>query len=406
MGRFVINGGRALGGEISVSGSKNAALPIIFSCITLHGRSTLYGVPDIEDVNVAFDILSELGAKIERTQSCVTVDSRNLVYKTPSPDSVAKIRASTYLIGACLARFGNAEICGFGGCNFDSRPIDMHVMAARTLGATLLSGCLSAKELVGADIRFDKISVGATVNAIIMCASAQGTSRIYGYAKEPHVISLIEFLKGAGAKIKISEDFIEIEGGYLESSSATVIPDMIEAGTYLALSLMTNSEIKVVGADRNHLESFLDFLLHSGVVIEFDDRALTVSGSICETSEIVTAPYPAFPTDLQPQMAPLLATAMGGTIKETVWQNRFGYLSELKKFGVEYELFDGYAKIKKSAIRAARAKAPDLRGGAALVIAALAAKGESVIDNSELLARGYGDMVRKLQKVGADIIEA
>ena len=405
MGRFIINGGRKLSGEICVSGSKNAALPLIFASITAHGISTFTNIPDIIDVEIAFDILRNMGAVVTRVGELATVNTSNLEYSPPSEASVSKIRASSYLIGACLARFGKVEILRFGGCNFDNRPIDMHISAAIALGAKLSGDLLVADKLRGADIRFDKISVGATVNAIIMAASAVGKSRIYGYAREPHIISLIEYLNAAGAKIRLCDEYIEIYGAELKAADAHVIPDMIEAGSYLALSLMNDSELCVQGADFCQLESFLLALVNSGAIVEHDLASVTVSGSLTELMNITTAPYPAFPTDLQPLASPLRARFCGGTITEGVWHNRFGYLGELSKFGVEYESFDGYSVVKPSKFRSATATSPDLRGGMALVLAALSVEGESVIYASELIKRGYADIVGKLRKIGADITE-
>ncbi len=360
-------------------------------------------MPDIADVDVALDILKSFGARCSREGDKLVLDTRELEYVLPPDEAVSKIRASSYLIGVSLARFRRARIMRFGGCNFDSRPIDMHIGAACALGAKIDGNELYADCLVGGDIFFDKISVGATVNAILLAATAKGKTRIYGYAKEPHVILLIDFLKNAGAEIRLTDDFICIEGRELHSSFIEIIPDMIEAGSYLALSLMTDSSLRVIGADKYQLNSFLDLLVRSGAVVEFDDASVTVSGSICERVSIETAPYPAFPTDLQPLMAPLLAASLGGIIKENVWKRRFGYLDELMKFGIEFNSKDGYAEIKASQIKAAAAIAPDLRGGAALILAALYADGESVIDNAELINRGYGDIINKLRSVGADI---
>ena len=405
MGRFIINGGRKLSGEISVSGSKNAALPLIFASITAHGISTFANIPDIIDVEIAFEILRNMGAEVTRAGELATVNTSNLEYSPPSEASVSKIRASSYLIGACLARFGKVEILRFGGCNFDNRPIDMHISAAIALGARLSGDLLFADKLIGADIHFDKISVGATVNAIIMAASAIGKSRIYGYAREPHVISLVEYLRSAGAKISLCDEYIEIFGADLKEGSARIIPDMIEAGSYLSLSLMNNSELCVRGADFGHLESFLVEVVKSGAVVEYNAESVTVSGSLTEPMNIITAPYPEFPTDLQPLTAPLLARFYGGKITEGVWHNRFGYLGELSKFGVEYESFDGYSVVKPSRLKSANATSPDLRGGMALVLAALSTNGESVIYGSELIKRGYADIVGKLRKIGAEIYE-
>ena len=405
MGQFFIRGGKRLSGEIFASGSKNAALPIIFSSMLIYGKSVLSNVPDIVDVEVAFDILRDFGASIERCGNTVVIDTSSLKYKTPDVEKVAKIRASSYLIGACLSRFGKAEIQRFGGCNFDNRPIDMHLAAAVALGAKISGEKIVADRLFGADIIFDKVSVGATVNAILLAASADGVSRICGYAREPHVMSLIEFLNRAGGKIEVLGDFILVRGRSLTSSSANIISDMIEAGTYLALSLASGSLLRVCGADREELDSFIDACVLGGAVAEFYDKTILFSGRITDPMNIVTAPYPGFPTDLQPQMAPLMAVCEGGRISEGVWRNRFGYLLELSKFGVEFESYDGCAVIKKSKIVPSRATATDLRGGAALLIAALCAQGDSIIDGTDIIKRGYADILPKLRNVGAEIEE-
>ena len=405
MGRFIINGGKALSGEISVSGSKNAALPIIFAAITIKGISKIHNVPDISDVNVALDILSSFGAKISRFNGDLIIDSRELYYSIPSESLVSKIRASSYLLGATLARFGHSLVRFFGGCNFDSRPIDMHLSCAEAVGAKIDGIELKASRLCGADIIFDKISVGATVNALIMTANADGVSRIFGYAKEPHVMSLIDYLRNAGADITVNDEYISVVGASLSSAEAYIIPDMIEAGTYINLSLMTGAKLRVNGAELSQLESFLKPLVLSGASFDYSGSSLIPTNEILRSVEIITAPYPSFPTDLQPQCAPLLASFFGGSIREGVWHNRFGYLAELSKFGVLSDVYNGYAKIYSSKIKPACASAPDLRGGAALLLAALAANGESVIENADVIKRGYADVINKLTGIGASIYE-
>ncbi len=405
MGRFVVRGGSRLSGDIYVDGSKNAALPILFSCIATSGISVIENLPDISDVDTALLILSGFGAKISKSCGKVYVDTTNLSYSLPSEELTSKIRASSYLLGACLARFGRAKLQHFGGCNFDARPIDMHVMAATSHGAVLHGDELSAKILIGADVHFEKISVGATVNAILMAVSAVGKSRIFGYAKEPHVISLIDFLISAGANIRVTAEYIEIIGTHLSSGRAKIIPDMIEAGTYILLSVLCNSELRIHNPPTDSLVCFLNALRGSGVSFSEEADFIIARGCPDKYINIETAPYPYFPTDLQPQTAPILAAFYGGTIREGVWRNRFGYLDELRKFGVQYERYDGYAKIYKSDLHPSIAVAPDLRGGAALLMCALFAEGESVIENSELIKRGYGDILNKLSLVGADIKE-
>lgn len=405
MSKFIIKGGERLSGTVNISGSKNAALPILFSLITMGGVSTLYNVPNIGDVDVALRILSSFGAKISRVGEKIKIDTNSLFPTCPKREDVSLIRASSYLLGATLARFGVAYIQPFGGCNFDSRPIDMHIYAAEALGATFDGEKLTANRLVGADIVFKKISVGATVNALILTANAEGVSRIFGYAKEPHIISFADFLRSAGAKITISDECITVVGAHLCGTDAVIIPDMIEAGTFLALSLLTKSDIKVIGATPSHLDSFLYSAADLGTVASILDSEISLLGTPIEYSEIKTSPYPGFPTDLAPQMAPLLASGEGGIIREGVFRNRFGYLSSLSPFGLEFELGDGFAKIKKSNIHSARTRATDLRGGAAAMMCALFASGESVIEDSIIIKRGYTDIVKKLTCIGADIKE-
>ena len=405
MSEFVIKGNRYLCGEVRVSGSKNAALPLIFSTIVIRGTSVLYGLPNIGDVNIALDILRELGAEITRFEDGVSINTERLVYSVPDLRKVSRLRASSYLLGATLARFKRTHIQTFGGCKFDNRPIDMHLYAIRAVGGEIVGDMVSAPALHGADIFFDKVSVGATINALLLTSSSDGRSRIFGYAKEPHVEALIDFLVSAGADINVTDEYIEVYGRQLHSAKARIIPDMIEAGTYAALSLITGSELTVKGVDPTHLGSFFDFLASGGAVISYGEDSFSVSGKFTDEVDIVTEPYPGFPTDLQPIAAPLMALGRGGRIYEGVWQNRFGYLEELAKFGLSYERIAGVAHIKASSLRAADATAVDLRGGAALVITALGLDGQSIISSSETVKRGYENMVEKLRVLGADIWE-
>ena len=405
MSSFVVRGNKRLSGEVYVSGSKNAALPLVFASMIVRGTSVFYNLPDISDIAVAIKILQSFGAIVYREGNRVYINSENLEYKIPSPLDTAKLRASTYLIGAMLVRFGRAPIMQFGGCNFDFRPIDMHVLAASEFGAVLDGDVLVAKRLSAAEVHFDKISVGATVNALILAAGTDGVSRIYNYASEPHVDSLIDFLTSAGARITKRDSYIEVVGGNLHSATVEVVGDMIEAGTFLAISLMTNSDVTVRNADYTHLSSYFNFLTRTGALVEFSDYHIKAFGKSIDYTEIITEPYPGFPTDLQPIAAPLLAFGGGGRIYERVWHGRFGYLEELSNFGVKYKRYDGYADIYKSKIKPARARATDLRGGAALLISALSAEGESIIDSSEIIMRGYENIIEKLSALGADIKE-
>lgn len=405
MSKFIIDGAHKLSGRIDVSGSKNAALPIIFSTVATRGVSTLYGVPDITDVRVALALIKNMGARVVRSGDALYIDTCHLVYSLPDTNLVSSIRASSYLLGATLARFGRAHIQRFGGCNFDNRPIDMHLFAMHKFGAVQDGELLFVKKLSGADIVFAKQSVGATVNALILAASAEGVSKIYGYAKEPHVIALADFLISCGAKITFLEDHIEITGTELHGGRSHIIPDMIEAGTYMIMALATGSSIEICGAEGAHIASLTRMLSAAGAQFLFREGSITVGGSLDGYIEAVTAPYPGFPTDLQPQLAALMAIAKGGKITEGVWHSRFGYLSEMTKFGVEYSRLGDTATVFPSKLRAASAEATDLRGGAALVIAALSAKGKSVISSSQIVNRGYENIVNKLRGVGAEIIE-
>ena len=281
----------------------------------------------------------------------------------------------------------------------------MHLYAAEKLGAKVENGLISCNRLLGSDVCFDKISVGATVNSLLLSASACGRTRIFSYAREPHITSLVDFLVSAGAEISVMPQYIEVIGHHLSAGRGRVIPDMIEAGTYLSLSLATRSPLKVVGARRTDLDSFITTLVDAGACLFFDGDTVTADGALDTPAIITAAPHPAFATDLQPQSAPLLATFCGGSITDTVWHSRFGYLAELSKHGLKYERTDNTALIKPSHLRPANTVAPDLRGGAALLIAALVAKGESRIDSAEIIKRGYENVINKLRQVGADIYE-
>ena len=403
MERIIVNGAKKLSGEISVSGSKNAALPLIFSTIAINGVSTILGVPDIGDVRVALDILREFGAEILRCENTLVIDTRYLKYCEPSAELVSKIRASSYLLGACLARFSRAKIYNFGGCNFCSRPIDMHLYAMKSLGASIIGDEIRADKLTASDIFFEKASVGATINAVILASSAVGTTRIFGYAREPHVLSLVKFLRSAGVKISFMGSHVEITGSNAFCAKTKLIPDMIEAGTYVALSLMTDSELLIKGADADHLSSLISVLSRAGAKFKIDENGIIPYGKITSPITVTTAPYPAFPTDLQPIIAPLLAISEGGVINECVWQNRFGYLSELCRLGLIYQIEGNSALISKSKLISGKTAAPDLRGGAALLLAALCTEGKSEIKNAEIIFRGYENLDKKLGSIGAGI---
>lgn len=402
MGTIIVNGGRPLKGEIAVSGSKNAALPLIFATLITRGQSILHSLPDIGDVDVALRIIESLGAIIERQSSDVTIDTTSLSYRKPQDDLVARIRASTYLIGSLLPRFGIAELQQFGGCGFCTRPIDLHLLACRSFGADVSGERIIAHRLRGTHLRLPKVSVGATVNSLLLAATAEGESRIENYAREPHIMGLIDFLRSAGADITVTDDVITVIGRELHGGEAYIEGDPIEAGTYAAISALCGGEITVTGASPSGLSSFISPLSEGGA------EAMTDSGIRLITPprravSVIAEPYPGFPTDLQPIVAPILALGAGGTIEDRVWQGRFGYLAALAPFGIEYKIYPSGAEIFPSRIRAAITDAPDLRGGAAALILALTARGESRITSSEIVARGYENIEKKLRALGAEI---
>jgi UDP-N-acetylglucosamine 1-carboxyvinyltransferase len=344
-----------------------------------------------------------MGAEIFRDGDSLVVDTRRLEYKTPASELTSKIRASSYLLGSCLSRFGEVDITASGGCNFDQRPIDMHISAAKALGACISGNKLLAPTLHGNNISFDKPSVGATVNALLMAVGAEGETVIEGAAKEPHVFAVIDFLKAAGADIKFNGRSIEIKGRELHGADVEIIPDMIEAGTYLLLAPLTGGTVAVTGEVGKYLDSFFGVLRSAGVLVNSNELRTEVKGSVNDYIEVTTQPYPGYPTDLQPQLCPLMAKYFGGSIRETVWRGRFGYLTALEKFGIKYKRADSLALIIPSDTHPGVAEAPDLRGGAACILAALMTEGKSEILMPEIIKRGYGSLCEKLSSLGADI---
>ena len=403
MGRFIINGGKPLYGKVRVSGSKNAALPIIFSSLATNGVSRLYNLPDISDVADALAIIREFGAKVWQECGVTHIDTRELHYAVPSLDRVRRIRASTYLIGACLSRFGRAELLPFGGCAFSHRPIDMHLDAAAKFGAHIDENILTRDELHGTEIHFRLPSVGATVNSLILAASAKGESILSGAAREPHIRALISYLESAGARVRIKDGEITVTGAPLHGGTAVIPGDMIEAGTFLAASIVTGGRVRVSGFDPRELRAFTAPLLSSGVIEDVSGGSIMLVGKPKREISVVTGAYPGFATDLQPIFATILAASRGGAIEEKVWPSRFGYLDELAKLGLSFRREGNVAHIFTSLIYSGRVNAPDLRGGAAAILLALLSEGESTVEHGELILRGYDSFAEKLTCLGADI---
>ena len=413
MERFIINGGKRLSGKIEVSGMKNAALPIIFSTILVEDRCIIENIPEIRDVTTALEIITAMGARVRMLdRTTVEIDTTGIVCGSAPYELARSIRASYYILGAELGRFGMTTSAFPGGCNFITRPIDLHIKGFEALGATVSidEGSIHAfakDGLKANSIYLDIESVGATINIILAAVKAEGLTIIDNAAREPHIVDLANFLNSCGANISgAGTDVIKIRGvKSLHGVSYAIIPDMIEAGTYMIAAAATHSVLTVANIIPKHLESITAKLEEMGVSVVEDDESVVVDGR-CSLSRIrlKALPYPGFPTDMQPQMCVLLCLANGvSTITDSVWDNRFRYTGELARMGANITVEGKAATVVGGKLRAAAVKAVDLRAGAAMVIAGLAAEGETTIDDVYHIERGYERMVEKLNAVGADI---
>lgn len=413
MERFIINGGKRLSGKIEVSGMKNAALPIIFSTILVEDRCIIENIPEIRDVTTALEIITAMGARVRMLdRTTVEIDTTGIVCGSAPYELARSIRASYYILGAELGRFGMTTSAFPGGCNFITRPIDLHIKGFEALGATVSidEGSIHAfakDGLKANSIYLDIESVGATINIILAAVKAEGLTIIDNAAREPHIVDLANFLNSCGANISgAGTDVIKIRGvKSLHGVSYAIIPDMIEAGTYMIAAAATHSVLTVANIIPKHLESITAKLEEMGVSVVEDDESVVVDGR-CSLSRIrlKALPYPGFPTDMQPQMCVLLCLANGvSTITDSVWDNRFRYTGELARMGANITVEVKTATVVGGKLRAAAVKAVDLRAGAAMVIAGLAAEGETTIDDVYHIERGYERMVEKLNAVGADI---
>ena len=416
MNQYIINGNRPLFGEVTISGAKNAAVAIIPAALMVDGVCRIENIPQISDVTLLFSILDELGARVRvLNQHAVEIDSRHIRSTKPSVDLVRKIRASYYLIGALLGRFGQATVAMPGGCNFGVRPIDQHVKGFKALGAEVTEGNYvhaAAKaengRLQGANVYLDVVSVGATMNVMMAAALAEGTTVIENCAKEPHIVDLANFLNSMGAEIKgAGTDTIKVHGvERLSGGTYCIIPDQIEAGTYMTAVAATGGQLLIKNIIPKHMDCISNKLMEMGVYVEEMDDTLLVrrTGPLMRTN-VKTQPYPGFPTDMQPQIAAVLALAQGTSlVTEAVWSNRFRYVDELKRLGAQIQV-DGRVAVIEGVeyFEGAPVEACDLRAGAAMVVAALAARGTTEISNVQYIERGYEDLVGKLRAVGADI---
>ena len=415
MTKYVIHGGKPLFGEIEISGAKNAAVAIIPAALLIDGVCRIENIPQISDVTLILNILQELGADV-RTVNRTTVDiDCSHIHNRKVPEELArKIRASYYLIGALLGRFGSAQVPPPGGCDFGGRPSDQHIKGFVAMGAdvNVNGGFIHAKarmgRLVGSQVYLDMVSVGATMNIMLAATLAEGLTVIENAAKEPHIVDLANFLNSMGADIMgAGTDVIKIRGvDRLTGGTYSIIPDQIEAGTYMAAVAATGGEVLIDNVIPKHLECITAKLLEMGVEVEERDDAVLVrrKGPLSRTN-VKTLPYPGFPTDMQPQIAAVLCLAQGTSVlTEGVWDNRYRYVDEFRRMGAQIQV-DGKVAVIEGVpqLSGAKLRACDLRAGAAMVIAALAAQGVSEISCIHHIERGYEDIVRKLSNVGADI---
>ena len=413
--KYVIKGGTMLHGEVEISGAKNAAVAIIPAALMVNGVCRIENMPQISDTDMLLTILTHMGAKVRFINtSTIEIDCTEVHYQDVPFDLTRKIRASYYLIGAMLGRFGCAKTTMPGGCNFGVRPIEQHIKGMTALGADVdvKNGFVYARtadgKLHGARIYLDKVSVGATMNIILAAALAQGRTIIENAAREPHIVDLANFLNSMGADIRgAGTDTIKINGvDRLHGGSYTIIPDQIEAGTYMVAAAATGGEVLVKNVIPKHLECISAKLRETGTIVqEYEDSVLVKGASTLRKANIKTLPYPGFPTDMQPQMGTLLCLANGtSVITEGIYDNRFKYVNELRKMGAEIQV-DGRVAIIEGGARLTGAvvQACDLRAGAAMVIAGMCAAGTTVVEDIHFIERGYENFVGKLKALGAEI---
>ncbi len=414
--KIIIQGGNALRGRVAISGMKNAALPILFASILVQESCTLENIPNVSDITDSLTILEEMGATVERlSPTSVRIETSNLVQGTSPYELVKRMRGSTYLLGAELGRFHKATVGWPGGCDFGNRPLDQHMKGFEALGATVTNdnGFIhldAPNGLVGKSVYFDVVSVGATVNILLAATLAQGTTVIDNAAREPHIVDLANFLNSCGANITgAGTSTIKVRGvDALHGCTYAIIPDMIEAGTFMVAAAATGGEVLVESVIPKHVESVSAKLSEMGVEVEeYDDSVLVRSTGELHNINIKTQPYPGFPTDMHPQFAPLLCLSGGiSCIQEGVWENRFRYVEELRKMGATAILDSRTATFVGSGkLTGAPVDAMDLRAGAALVIAGLAAEGRTEISGVKYIKRGYVDFVEKLRALGAVLSE-
>ena len=413
MEQYVIKGGNPLVGEVEISGAKNAALAILAAAIMTDETVTIDNLPDVRDISALLQAMTDIGAKIERIDAHTVKINGSFVKDIPVDyESMKKIRASYYLLGSLLGKYKRAEVTLPGGCNIGSRPMDLHIKGFRALGAhvEIRNGAVAAEanRLIGGHIYLDKVSVGATINIMMAAALAEGKTTIENSAKEPHVVDVANFLNSMGANIRgAGTDVIRIVGvEKLHKTEYSVIPDQIEAGTFMFAAAATKGDVTVKNVIPKHLEATTAKLLEAGCEVEeFDDAVRVVASKPLRHTQVTTLPYPGFPTDMQPQMTVVLGVAQGtSTVTESIFENRFKYVDELTRMGADIKVESNIAIISGvKGYTGARVSAPDLRAGAALVIAGLSAEGVTIVDDIHYIQRGYENFDRKLEGLGAQI---
>ncbi|MCI9531870.1 MAG: UDP-N-acetylglucosamine 1-carboxyvinyltransferase [Lachnospiraceae bacterium] len=416
MEQYVIKGGNPLVGEVEISGAKNAALAILAASIMTDETVTIDNLPDVRDINALLQAMGDIGARIDRVDAHTVKINGSYVKDIPVDyDSMKKIRASYYLLGSLLGKYKRAEVTLPGGCNIGSRPMDLHMKGFRALGAhvEIRNGAVAAEaaHLKGSHIFLDKVSVGATINIMMAAALAEGKTTIENAAREPHVVDVANFLNSMGANIRgAGTDVIRIVGvERLHRTEYSVIPDQIEAGTFMFAAAATKGDITVKNVIPKHLEATTAKLLEAGCEVEeFDDAVRVVASKPLRHTQVTTLPYPGFPTDMQPQMAVVLGISQGtSTVTESIFENRFKYVDELTRMGADIKVESNIAIINGvKNYTGARVSAPDLRAGAALVIAGLSAEGITIIDDIHYIQRGYEAFEEKLESLGAQIVKA
>lgn len=413
MEQYVIKGGNPLVGEVEIGGAKNAALGILAAAVMTDETVTIDNLPNVRDINVLLSAIEGIGAKVERVgEHRVKINGSLINDLSVDYEYIKKIRASYYLLGALLGKYKKAEVAFPGGCAIGTRPIDLHLKGFRALGANvdIQHGLISATadKLTGNHIYLDKVSVGATINIMMAAAMAEGKTIIENAAKEPHVVDVANFLNSMGANIRgAGTDVIRIVGvEKLHKTEYSIIPDQIEAGTFMFAAAATKGDVTVKNVIPKHLEATTAKLLEIGCEVEeLDDAVRVVASKPLHHTQVTTLPYPGFPTDMQPQMAALLALAEGtSTVTESIFENRFKYVDELTRMGAQIKVESNIAIITGgNKYTGARVSAPDLRAGAALVIAGLSAEGITIVDDIYYIERGYEAFEEKLSSLGAVI---